>query len=273
MVKHLDEITPLFNISSGVPQGSVLGPVLYLLHTSDLPISNETLVATFADDTAILASNHNPAVASRNLQSGLDNIQKWLKTWRIKANESKSVHVTFTNRRDNCPAVSLNGVTLPQQESAKYLGLHLDRKLMWKEHVQNKNKQLRLKFSKMYWLIGRGSQLSLESKIILYKAVLMPIWTYGIELWGTTCNTNIDVLERFQAKVLRAIVNAPWYVKNEVIRRDLHIRSVKETVTECSKRYHKRLQDHPNLLAKSLFHQNQPRRLKRHKPSDLLTRF
>lgn len=273
MVKQSEEVTPLYDINSGVPQGSVLGPVLYLLHTSDLPVAKDTLVATFADDTAILASNENPVIASRKLQESLDSIQKWLQTWRIKANENKSVHITFTNRRGVCPAVQLNNTKLPQKESAKYLGLHLDRRLTWKTHVQNKSKQLRLKVNKMYWLIGRRSQLALESKILLYKAILMPVWTYGIELWGTTSKSNIEVLERFQAKVLRTIVNAPWYVKNEVIRRDLKIHSVKEAVTVSSKRYFKRLREHPNILANGLLSYHYIRRLKRHNPSDLPTRF
>lgn len=273
MVKYQEECTPLKDINSGVPQGSVLGPLLYLLHTSDLPICKETLVATFADDTVILASNANPDAASRQLQKGLDKIQDWLKVWRIKTNETKSVHVTFTTRKGNCPTVTLNNKPIPQVQSAKYLGLHLDRRLTWRKHISSKSKQLRLKFSKMYWLMGRQSQMSLENKIMLYKVILMPIWTYGIELWGTTCNSNIEILERFQAKVLRAIVNAPWYVKNSVIRRDLHMCSVKETVSSSSQKYYNRLREHPNLLVNKLLNQNPKRRLKRHKPSDLATRF
>jgi hypothetical protein len=55
----------------------------------------------------------------------------------------------------------------------------------------------------------------------------LPIWTYGIQLWGTTSNSNVEILERFQSKVLRLIVDAPWYVPNSVIRKDLQIATVK----------------------------------------------
>lgn len=273
VVKFGEELTSPMNIKSGVPQGSVLGPVLYLLYTADLPVSVGTMVATFADDTAILASNTNPEMASRSLQTGLNETQKWMKTWRIKANESKSVHVTFTTRRGTCPPVTLNSTTLPQEESAKYLGLHLDRRLTWQKHIHNKSKQLRTKFTKLYWLMGPTSQLSLESKLVLYKAILLPIWTYGIELWGTTSISNIEILERFQSKVLRAIVNAPWFVKNEIIRNDLKVRSVKETVAIVSKKYYERLEQHPNELASGLLNSVHIRRLKRHKPTDLPGRF
>jgi len=65
--------------------------------------------------------------------------------------------------------------------------------------------------------------LSLENKLLVYKAILKPIWTYGVQLWGTASNSNIDIVERFQSKVLRIITDAPWYVPNTVIRRDLQV--------------------------------------------------
>jgi hypothetical protein len=61
-----------------------------------------------------------------------------------------------------------------------------------------------------------------------FSAIFKPIWTYGIQLWGTTSNQNIEILERFQSKILRLIVDAPWYVSNSVIRKDLQIPTVKE---------------------------------------------
>jgi hypothetical protein len=66
------------------------------------------------------------------------------------------------------------------------------------------------------------------NKFLIYKVILKPIWTYGIQLWGTISNSNNEILERFQSKVLRLIVDAPWYVSNSVIRNDLQIPTVKE---------------------------------------------
>jgi hypothetical protein len=65
----------------------------------------------------------------------------------------------------------------------------------------------------MYRLLGRKSQLSLSNKLLLYKTILKPIWTYGIQLWGTASTSNIEILERFQSKALRVIVDTPWYVQ------------------------------------------------------------
>jgi hypothetical protein len=150
-----------------------------------------------------------PAAASHKLQTALLAIQSWLRDWWIKANETKSVHVTFTTRRETCPPVHINDVQIPQENRVKYLGLNLDHRLTWHTHISSKRKQLGLSLTKMYWLLGHKFKLSTINKLLIYKAILKPIWTYVIQLWGTTTNSNIEILERFQSKILRLIADAP----------------------------------------------------------------
>jgi hypothetical protein len=91
----------------------------------------------------------------------------------------------------------------------------------------------------MYWITGRKSKLSLENKLLIYTTILKPIWTYGIPLWGTASNSNIEILQRFQNKVLRSIVNAPWYVPNTILHTNLQIPTVKAEITNFSTKYEK----------------------------------
>lgn len=181
--------------------------------------------------------------------------------------------MTFSLRAENCPPVNFNNQTLEHVSDTKYLGIHLDRRLTWKKHLWNKRKQLGLKLRNYYWLIGKKSSLSLENKLLIYKTVLKPIWTYGIQIWGSASTSNINMIERFQTKTLRMITNAPWYVPNEVILDDLKMPSVKEEILRYSQNYHKRLSVHPNPLAVRLLSSVITRRLKRHKPQDLPNRF
>jgi hypothetical protein len=111
-----------------------------------------------------------------------------------ESQQSKPIHVIFTTRRETCPPVHINNVQLPQEENVKYLGLHLDRRLTWHKHIFTKLKQLGITLTKMYWLLGRKSKLSTSNKLLMYKTVLKPIWTYGIQLWGTASISNIEIL-------------------------------------------------------------------------------
>jgi len=163
--------------------------------------------------------------------------------------------------------VILNGLTIPQAEDASYLGLHLDRRLNWRKHIFTKRKQLGIQLSKMYRMLGTKSQLSIESKLLLYEAILKSIWTYGVQLWST--NSNIKIIQRFQNKYLRIIVNAPWYV-NDTLHHDLNVSYVKDEIKKLSQRYADRLEERPNILASDLMSDAEtPRRLKRKLPQDL----
>jgi hypothetical protein len=96
----------------------------------------------------------------------------------------------------------------------------------------------------MYWLLRRLSKLSTNNKLLIYKAILKPIWTSGIQFWGTASTSSIEILERFQSKALRMIVDAPWYVQNTVIRRDLQIPTVKVEIHRYSPQYSAHLSAH-----------------------------
>lgn len=205
------------------------------------------------------------------MQKDLNEVQNWTKKWRIKPNETKSVHVTFITSGETCPPVNLNDHPIPQAEDDKYLGVYLDRRLTWKKHIFTKRKQLGRQLSKMYWILGRRFELSLGNKILIYKSILKPVWTYGIQLWGTAANSNLEILQRFQPKMLRIIVDVPWFVTNESLHRDLKMPTIKEEIKNLAIRYRDRLEIHPNAYSVGLMKEDgSVRRLKRKILQDLV---
>jgi hypothetical protein len=189
--------------------------------------------------------------------------------WKIRVNPAKSTHVTFTTRHVTCPPVFLHTIPIPVKSEVKYLWLH-DRQLTWRKHIQTKRQHLDLKLRAMSWLLGRRSQLSFSNKIILYKCILKPVWTYGIQLWGCAKPFHTQILQRFQSKILRTLSNAPWYVSNLQLHTDLDIPFVAAEIRRSSLLYHRRLTGHYNAVVVALSTPpNVARRLKRQWPSDL----
>lgn len=271
-VKFEEELSNIYEMKASVPQGSVLGPTLYSIFTADLPGTEEVITATYADDTACLASDADPDKASQKLQVQLNKIDSWLQRWRIKPSVAKSIHITFTLRKGDCPPVCMDNKPLPTDNTVRYLGLHLDRRLTWAKHIKVKKKEATIQFQALSWLIGRQSPLSLHNKLLVYKTIIKPIWTYGIELWGSSSNSNIEILQRFQNIALRTISSSPWFVRNTEIHEHLKMPTVKEEVTEHSRKYKNRLKGHKNELARDLLNPTSITRLKRWQILDLESR-
>jgi uncharacterized protein YeeX (DUF496 family) len=150
----------------------------------------------------------------------------------------------------------------------------LDAKLWWKGHIKKKRDELSIKFRTMYWLLGHNSELSIHNKIISYEQVICTVWSYGIQLWGCASDSNIQLIQCYQNKVLKCIINAPRYVQNSDLHRDLRIETVTDIVAKFANSHEKRLQDHINIEASRLLNMNNiTRRLKWKKLLEQINRY
>jgi hypothetical protein len=143
-------------------------------------------------------------------------------------------------------------------------------KLSWRDHIVKKRKQVELKVKELSWLLGRKSQLSIANKLLIYKTIIKPIWTYGIEIWGCASKSSHAILQKAQSKILRMITNTPWYVSNLTLHEELKISFVREVISEQYAKHHKKSETHPKPLLHPLLDTGQPRRLKRTRPMDLI---
>ncbi|KAL4085191.1 hypothetical protein QTP88_027050 [Uroleucon formosanum] len=271
-VRHGNSLSSLFSIQAGVPQGSDLSPDLYNIFTSDIPSTQNTLLATYADDTSILSPNNSSEEAFNALQLHLDLIDKWSTDWKIKINADKSVLVSFTLNKKNTPIILFQGVPIPSMAQVKYLGIVLDKRLTWGPHLKSKRKSLNSRSHLLRPILK--SKLPIHNKIQIYKSLLRPIWSYGAQIWGCAKPTQIKTIEAFQSISLRTITSAPWFVSNHTLHKDLKIETVENLVKTHYKKFHNKLLHHPNPLIANqhtaTIPGNPPRRLKRRWCRDLL---
>jgi hypothetical protein len=101
-------------------------------------------------------------------------------------------------------------------------------------------------------------------------ALLLPIWTYGLELWGCASKSNTSIMQRSQSKILRMIVDAQWYVSNATLHADLGISSVQDVSQQRSNKHHNKIKTHENPILKTLLARDDNRRLLKKWPIDLI---
>ena len=125
-------------IKYGVPQGSILGPLLFLIYVNDLPSATKFFIKLFADDTFLCAQNKNMKVLEKDVNSELEKVFVWLASNKLTLNISKSKYMIFTNTRKNFHEISvkINKTPLEKCTKYKYLGIVIDEKLNWKDHIE-----------------------------------------------------------------------------------------------------------------------------------------
>ena len=165
------------NVSSGVPQGSILGPLLFLIYVNDIPGIITTICKLFADDTKVYNTIRN-IVDCENLQTDLNTLSGWSETWLLNFNVEKCVALKL-NEKENY-AYTLNGTKLNTVTQQKDLGILISNNLHPRRHIQ----EIIKKANQRIGLIKRCFT-GLDNKIeILYKTLVRPVLEYGANIWS-----------------------------------------------------------------------------------------
>ncbi|KAF0765069.1 Uncharacterized protein FWK35_00005114, partial [Aphis craccivora] len=109
-----------------------------------------------------------------------DVLSEWYTKWKTKLNNNKSIHTTFTLRHELCPSITVNNLPIPSLDTVKYLGLNLDKRLTWQNHIRKKRLLPHACARSLKVLLSKNKCSSLKTKLQIYKSLLKPIWTYGI---------------------------------------------------------------------------------------------
>lgn len=201
-----NNVTSQFNsIFRGVPQGSVVGPILFLIYVNDIiNASSKFKYTIYADDTNLLLTDKDITSLHSSIHTELKLINQWIKCNKLKLNVSKTNYILFQNRsiKNILPPLQLEGTTLNQVHHAKFLGVRIDENLNWKLHIDD----ISLRVSKVCGILYKiRHTLTTDALISIYYTLCYPHLTYCVPIWASTWPSFIKKLEVAQRKVIRCI--------------------------------------------------------------------
>ena len=200
---------------------------MFLLYINDIVnVSNFFTTSLFADDTSLVCSgnNVNDLIAQANLE--LENIVEWLACNKLSLNVNKSKYMVFCKRKlININDLLIDGNTIEMVKYFKFLGVVIDDKLCWKQHISF----IKKKISRGIGIICKARQvLNKTSLINLYYSFVYPYICYGIEVWGMAYNSNILPLTTLQKKIVRIITCSKPYTSTDPIFLSLGILKIQQ---------------------------------------------
>ena len=200
-------------INSGMPQGSILGPLGFIIYVNDIPNSVPDLsFILFADDTSAFTSHQDIVTLNTVMNNGLIKLNTWFRSNKLSLNLKKTNYMLFgtrnkTNQINNDFKLTLNNNDIDRVKAFKFLGVTVDENLTWKNHVD----VLAKKCSSSIGILYKVKQFLPESALVsLYNTLVLSHINYGITSWSSAGTVDKNRLHVLQKRALRAISNSDF---------------------------------------------------------------
>ena len=227
-VEYAGVKSSLKSLDHGVPQGSILGPLLFLLYINDLPNATSLNILSFADDTTAYISDHNMQNLQTNINRELNKIYIWLCHNKLSLNIEKTSYMVFSAKRlsnvDNEIQLKVNDCRLQRNghnmtnETNKFLGIHFDETLTWKFHIDKVSRTI----SKALFALNKVKNFLPKSSLrTLYFSLIHCHISYGLLAWGNSC--AINRLYLLQKRAVRIISGKAYRAHTDPLFLNLEI--------------------------------------------------
>ena len=238
-----NSVSDFSNLITGVPQGSTLGPLLFLLYINDIVESSKILKFTlFADDTNITHSDLDINNRATTVNTELKLISTWLLSNKLSLNTDKTKYIVFTGNKiiTNDIEIVICNTKIAKTSTMKYLGVYIDHKLTWRDHID----YVTNKISKSNGILHKIKHLlPKETLTTLYYTLIYPYIQYCILVWGMAFNKTLNPLVIMQKRIIRLIEGAGYYAHTDPLFRSHGILKVHDVYhLESLKFVHSQLQ-------------------------------
>lgn len=248
-------MSALKGISAGVPQGSVLSPLLYAIYTSDFSFPKYIKTAYYADDTALITSSKLTKSLIKKMENSLAVCNRYFNKWKIKINPTKTQAIIFpyNNSPKRIPHRQINfgSNSIPILDCVNYLGVTLDKKLTFGKHIEATRAKC-LKTLRALWpLLNKRSLLNPKNKGLIYKVIIRPSLCYACPVWYKAANSHIKKLQIIQNKCLKIIHNKNWRFSSNALHEETGYSFLRDFIHTLSNNFFIKNQHSPHPLIRN----------------------